>query len=97
MTIIRVSYLLDSGESTKSIQALGLMDNLEIPESEWTPNVTGSMPAVDVSKEPGQWWVVYENLAGKYNINVQEEDAGEPICFLSISNMIIHMWHPFYN
>ena len=92
-----MSYLLDSGESAESIWALGLADNLEIPESEWTPNVTGSVPAVDVSKEPGQWWVVYENRAGKHNINVQEEDAGKPICFLSISNMIIHMWHPFYN
>ena len=96
-TIIRVSYLLDSSESTKSIRALGLVDDLEIPESEWAPNVAGSMPAVDVSKEPGQWWVVYENLAGKHNINVQEEDAGESIFFLSISYMIIHMWYPFYN
>ena len=96
-TIIRVSCLLDSGKSAESIQALSLVDDLEIPESEWTPNVTSSMPAVDVSKEPGQWSVVYENLAGKHNINVQEEDAGELICFLSISNMIIHMWHPFYN
>ena len=52
-TLIRVSYLLNSGENVKSIHAHSLTDDVEIPESEWTVNLTRTIPGVDLSNESG--------------------------------------------
>ena len=64
-TLIRVSYLLDSGKNVESIHACSLTNDVEIPESEWTVNLTRTIPGVDLSNESGQWWVLYEHTAAQ--------------------------------
>jgi hypothetical protein len=50
-TLIRVSYLLDSGEGAESIWELGLADDFEIPHTKWIQNLTKRIPEVDLSTE----------------------------------------------
>ena len=85
-TLIRVSHLLNCGENVESIHACGLADDVETPESERTGNLTRTIPGVDLSKESGQWWVLYECTAAQ-----QEIAVGESIKVLSsIFSMTIH-------
>ena len=79
-TSIRVSYLLNSGENVESICARGLTNDVEIPESEWTVNLTRTIPGVNLSNKSGQWWVLYEHTAAQ-----QEIAAGELIKVLPYS------------
>ena len=64
----------------KSIHACSLADDVEIPESEWTANLTRTIHGVDLSKESGRLWVLYKHTAAQ-----QEIAAGESIKVLPYS------------